>query len=130
MRAAAYWERIATERLRVLWIIARGCGGRFAIGKSVAEEYPGDDVAIVLTHTDPQFGDLIIEASDVKKRGAENLNPTAEAVAAMYVFSYMYAAQKGGSMDFWHSLTDREKKLCAELVERVRKADRAHRVNG
>jgi hypothetical protein len=61
-KTAAYWERIATERLRVLWIIAHANGDRFAVGKSAAEEYPGDDVAMVLTHTDPQFGDFIIEA--------------------------------------------------------------------
>lgn len=61
-RSAAYWRHIANERLRALWIIANGCGGRFAVGKSAAEEYPGDDVAQVFTHTDPQFGDFIIEA--------------------------------------------------------------------
>lgn len=61
-KTASQWKRIADERLRALWIIAHGAGGRFAVGKSAAEQYPGDDVAEVLTHTDPQFGDFIIEA--------------------------------------------------------------------
>ncbi len=61
-QSVAYWRRIANERLRALWIIAHGAGGRFAVGKSAAENYPGDDVALVTTHTDPAFGDFIIEA--------------------------------------------------------------------
>ena len=61
-KTAKQWERIANERLRALWIIANGNGGRYAVGPSAAQEYPGDDVAEVWTHTDPMFGDFIIEA--------------------------------------------------------------------
>lgn len=57
-----HWKRIANERLRILWIIAHANGGRYGVGKSAQEAYPGDDVAQVWTHTDPQFGDFVIEA--------------------------------------------------------------------
>lgn len=69
-RSASYWRRVANERLRALWIIANGSGGRYAVGPSAAQEYPGDDVAEVRTHTDPQFGDFIIEARRTDKRSA------------------------------------------------------------
>lgn len=61
-QAPKRWERTATERLRVLWIIARAMGGRLTIGRSFQEMYPGDDEAVVLTHTDPTTGDLIVMA--------------------------------------------------------------------
>jgi hypothetical protein len=60
--SAAYWQRIANERLRALWIAAHANGGTLRIGPSAAQEYPGDDRAEVLTHTDPQFGDFVIQA--------------------------------------------------------------------
>jgi hypothetical protein len=63
-----YWKRIANERLRILWIIAHANGGRFTVGPSLMQDYPGDDAAEVLTHTDPQFGDFIIEARSTDKR--------------------------------------------------------------
>lgn len=55
-----------------------------------------------------------------------NLNPTSEAIMAMALWGARYAAQRGGSMDFWDTLNPAEQKLCAELVERIREADRAH----
>lgn len=58
----ANWKIIANERLRALWVVAKAHGGRLNVGRSIQEEYPGDDVAIVTTHTDPQSGDFIIEA--------------------------------------------------------------------
>lgn len=61
-RTAAYWKRIANDRLRALWIIAHANGGSYGIGRSAQEDYPGDNVAEVWTRTDPQFGDFIIEA--------------------------------------------------------------------
>lgn len=67
-KSASYWRRIANERLRALWIIAHGNGGRYAVGPSAAQEYPGDDVAEVWTHTDKTFGDFIIEARRADKR--------------------------------------------------------------
>lgn len=61
------------------------------------------------------------------KRDRENINPTPEAVVAMTLWSKEYAfGQRGGSMDFWHSLSDYQKRICKELVERVRAADKAH----
>lgn len=61
---------------------------------------------------------------DDRERAARNLNPHAEAIAAMYLWSYEYAhKQRGGSMDFWDSLDDRRKRICAELVEKIRTAE-------
>lgn len=56
------WQRIANERLRAIWIMASAAGGRVSVGRSIAENYPGDDRAVIFTHTDPQFGDFVIEA--------------------------------------------------------------------
>lgn len=62
-----------------------------------------------------------------KQRATRNLNPTAEAVAAMNLFGDDYAfKQKGGSMDFWDSLGESRKRMCRDLVERIREADKAH----
>lgn len=49
-----------------------------------------------------------------------NLNPTAEAIAAMYLYGYEYSMQRGGSMDFWDCLSDSKKRLCIELVIKIK----------
>jgi hypothetical protein len=67
-KSAAHWQRIANERLRALWIAAHANGGTLRIGPSAAQEYPGDDVAEVWTHTDRGFGDFVIEARRISKR--------------------------------------------------------------
>lgn len=54
-----------------------------------------------------------------RERDQRNLSPTPEAVAAMYVYSRIYAAQKGGCMDFWDSLPATQKLFCKELVEKI-----------
>lgn len=48
-----------------------------------------------------------------------NLNPHKAAIVAMYIYHNEYAAQKGGSMDFWDGLTNYEKKVCFELLEKL-----------
>lgn len=63
----------------------------------------------------------------MKKRDAENINPTPEAVMAMELFPDMYGAQKGGSMDFWEQLPAHGKQRCADALARVRAAIAAHR---
>lgn len=55
-----------------------------------------------------------------------NLNPTPEAVIAMCAWGTRYAAQNGGSMDFWDGLSAADQRLCAQIVESVRKADQYH----
>lgn len=55
-----------------------------------------------------------------------NLDPSAEAIAAMYLYGKEYAAQHGGSMDFWDGLSDSKKRLCTELVNRIKSAHRAY----
>lgn len=51
-----------------------------------------------------------------------NLNPTAPAYVAMALFGQRYSEQRGGSMDFWDTLSDYEKRTCIRLAEQVRAA--------
>lgn len=48
-----------------------------------------------------------------------NLNPTREAIFAMYHWHKEYAEQLGGSMDFWDSLSDQDKNYCSRVVEAI-----------
>ena len=54
------------------------------------------------------------------KDQTRNLNPTPEAIFAMYNWSYTYSQQRGGSMDFYDTLSDRNKKFCQEAVKKIR----------
>jgi len=54
-----------------------------------------------------------------------NLNPTAEAIVAMNIWSEEYSKQGGGSMDFWDSLSLGRKRQCKETVDRIIKAKRS-----
>jgi hypothetical protein len=74
-RGAEYWRRIANDRLRALWIIAHANGGSYGIRKGAQEDYPGDDIAEVRTHTDPQFGDFIIQARRRRHADGETVMP-------------------------------------------------------
>lgn len=58
-----------------------------------------------------------------RERDRRNLNPHAEAVAAMYLWGSQYAAQNGGSMDFWDALPEGRKQLARELVELIKRTD-------
>ena len=55
----------------------------------------------------------------MSRQDRRNLNPTKLAVAAMYLFGSRYAAQRGGSMDFWDSLPAGDKNLCRELIASI-----------
>jgi hypothetical protein len=55
-------------------------------------------------------------------RDARNLIPHAAARVAMALYNERYAAQGGGSMDFWDSLTDGEKQTCASIAKQIREA--------
>lgn len=58
-----------------------------------------------------------------KERARRNLDPHAEAICAMVIWGYEYAhKQCGGSMDFWDSLDDRRKRVCRDLVDRLKTA--------
>lgn len=48
-----------------------------------------------------------------------NLNPIPQAVVAMYLYGAEYAAQQGGSMDFWDRLDGRRKRWCKEISDDV-----------
>ena len=51
-----------------------------------------------------------------------NLNPHKPARAAMWLFGKRYAAQGGGSMDFWGRLSESDKRMCRELVADIENA--------
>lgn len=57
-----------------------------------------------------------------KKRAKRNLNPHAEAVYAMGFWGETYAAQGGGSMDFWDKLSPSQKRFCTEQVKKIKSA--------
>jgi hypothetical protein len=56
------------------------------------------------------------------KRNQRNIRPTAPAYAAMALWGKRYAAQRGGSMDFWDGLSDYEKRTCRELAKQIKEA--------
>lgn len=57
-----------------------------------------------------------------KQRARRNLNPTAPARVAMTLWSDRYAAQNGGSMDFWDTLSEAEKRQCRQIAEQIQAA--------
>lgn len=57
---------------------------------------------------------------------SRNLNPTAEAIVAMCIWSHEYAhEQRGGSMDFWDKLGAGRQRQCRETVDRILAAKRS-----
>ena len=62
-----------------------------------------------------------------QEKDKRNINPTPEAVLAMILWGEEYAAQTGGSMDFWDKLHDHHKRQCISGVNRILNADKAHR---
>lgn len=62
----------------------------------------------------------------MKRRDRENLNPTPAAVVAMHRYGAEYAAQSGGSMDFWDKLDYSRKRLCQDTADRVIEAACLH----
>lgn len=51
-----------------------------------------------------------------------NINPHKHAKAAMWLFGSRYAEFNGGSMDFWDSLTESEKRKCRVMVKDIEDA--------
>lgn len=54
-----------------------------------------------------------------RERDKRNRDPHKCAVAAMWLWGAEYAAQQGGSMDFWDSLTEHQRALCVRLVQDI-----------
>ena len=48
-----------------------------------------------------------------------NLNPPAEAIAARFIWGTEYAAQRGGTLDFWEKLSAGRKRICIDLVDAI-----------
>ena len=57
-----------------------------------------------------------------RKRDRRNLNPHKPALVAMWIWGREYAAQRGGSMDFWDGLADGDKQTCRACLERLKLA--------
>lgn len=55
-----------------------------------------------------------------------NLNPTPEARFAMFHWHNQYAAQQGGSMDFYDSLPEQDKDYCKRAVEEIMQSIKNH----
>ena len=51
-----------------------------------------------------------------------NLNPHKAALIAMTLYGKEYAAQRGGSMDFWEKLSPGRKDTCREIVAQLSKS--------
>lgn len=51
------------------------------------------------------------------KDETRNLNPTPEARVAMIIWGQRYSEQRGGSMDFWDSLSNDERERCRLVVK-------------
>lgn len=62
----------------------------------------------------------------MEAKDKRNLNPTPEAVVAMWLYGQEYSQQIGGSMDFWDKLSEGRKQSCRDIVRRVLEAVRAH----
>jgi hypothetical protein len=73
----------------------------------------------------PTFASLVGKCA--MKDQTRNLNPTPEAIIAMAMWGYRYGAQLGGSMDFWDTLSEAEKRDCLALVARIKDADSRQR---
>jgi hypothetical protein len=55
-----------------------------------------------------------------RERDRRNLHPHAEARLAMAIWAYEYAhEQRGGSMDFWDSLSPFRKRVCVDVLDGV-----------
>lgn len=57
---------------------------------------------------------------------SRNLNPTPAARWAMANWGSRYAAQRGGSMDFWDGLSDGEKRLAQSMADEIIEAAIGH----
>lgn len=53
------------------------------------------------------------------KDQTRNLHPTKEAVFAMFYWHKEYAAQHGGSMDFYDRLTKDQKDYCRRAISAI-----------
>lgn len=60
-----------------------------------------------------------------RTRARRNLNPHREARLAMIVWGREYAAQRGGSMDFYDGLDDSRKRLLREWCDDLDATPRA-----
>lgn len=49
------------ERHRTLWLIVHSNGG-YELDKAAMEDWPGDDLAVLATETEPETGNLLLAA--------------------------------------------------------------------
>src|SRR5215475_6364895 len=60
-------------------------------------------------------------------KATRNIYPHKEARIAILLWNNEYAAQNGGAMDFWDSLTDSQKQTCREALEQIENAPKEQR---
>jgi len=53
------------------------------------------------------------------EREQRNLDPHRPARCAMWLYADRYTSQKGGSMDFWDKLSERDKATCRRMAEQI-----------
>ncbi len=58
------------------------------------------------------------------KDQTRNVNPHAEAIAAMYLHSHSYAVSGLGCMDYWDAMTEPHKHTIREMLDRIFSAKR------
>lgn len=51
-----------------------------------------------------------------------NLYPHKPALIAMLLWNHEYAAQRGGSMDFWDKLSESDKRICRDALKDIEAA--------
>lgn len=56
------------------------------------------------------------------KDQSRNLNPHKAAVVATWLWGKAYSNQRGGSMDYWYSLSEGDREVCRDLVKRIAEA--------
>lgn len=54
-----------------------------------------------------------------RERTQRNLHPHKAARIAMLLWNREYAAQRGGSMDFWDKLSTSQKQICREALREI-----------
>jgi hypothetical protein len=57
-----------------------------------------------------------------REQAQRNQNPHKPARLAMFLWNREYAAQGGGSMDFWDKLRESQKQICREGIAEILKA--------
>ena len=70
---------------------------------------------------------IVSQESERRITARQNANPTPEATFAMFMWPRDYAAQNGGSMEYFDSLSQSQKDYCRRAVDGILQAAERHR---